>query len=205
MVLVLLGPPGSGKGTLSAKLKNELGYIHLSTGDLFRKIMKSDSPLGKKINEVIQSGKLVSDDLTNELVKQELSSIQNKNIVLDGYPRTVDQAKYLDSITKVDKAVLIDVNKDIIIKRISGRRMCPKCNSIYNIYFMPPKSENICDHDGTTLIQRKDDNIDSVTKRLEVYENQTKPLIDYYNHRQILVKFDGNGTQDQMFEAIKKF
>ncbi len=205
MVLVLLGAPGSGKGTLSAKLKNELGYIHLSTGDLFRKIMKSDSPLGKKINEVIQSGKLVSDDLTNELVKQELDSIKNKNIVLDGYPRTVDQAKYLDSITKVDKAVLIDVNKDIIIKRISGRRMCPKCNSIYNIYFMPPKSENVCDHDGSTLIQRKDDNIDSVTKRLEVYENQTKPLIDYYNHRQILVKFDGNGTQDQMFEAIKKF
>ena len=205
MVLVLLGAPGSGKGTLSAKLKNELGYIHLSTGDLFRKIMKSDSPLSKKINEVIQSGKLVSDDLTNELVKQELDSIKNKNIVLDGYPRTVDQAKYLDSITKVDKAVLIDVNKDIIIKRISGRRMCPKCNSIYNIYFMPPKSENVCDHDGSTLIQRKDDNIDSVTKRLEVYENQTKPLIDYYNHRQILVKFDGNGTQDQMFEAIKKF
>ncbi|MDE6476884.1 MAG: nucleoside monophosphate kinase [Mycoplasmoidaceae bacterium] len=205
MVLVLLGAPGSGKGTLSAKLKNELGYIHLSTGDLFRKIMKSDSPLGKKINEIIQSGKLVSDDLTNELVKQELSSIQNKNIVLDGYPRTVDQAKYLDSITKVDKAVLINVNNDIVIKRISGRRMCPKCNSIYNIYFMPPKSENVCDHDGTTLIQRKDDNIDSITKRLEVYEKQTKPLIDYYKHRQILVEFDGNNNQDQMFEAIKKF
>ncbi len=205
MVLVLLGAPGSGKGTLSAKLKNELGYIHLSTGDLFRKIMKSDSPLGKKINEVIQSGKLVSDDLTNELVKQELSSIQNKNIVLDGYPRTVDQAKYLDSITKVDKAILINVNNDVIIKRISGRRMCPKCNSIYNIYFMPPKSKNVCDHDGTTLIQRKDDNIDSVTKRLEVYEKQTKPLIDYYKHRQILVEFDGNNNQDQMFEAIKKF
>lgn len=205
MLIILLGAPGSGKGTLSAKLKDELGYIHLSTGDLFRKIMKTTSPLANKINAIIQSGQLVSDDLTNELVKQELEKVQQQNVVLDGYPRTVDQAKFLDGIAKVDKAVLIDIDNQLIIKRITGRRMCPKCNSIYNIYFNPPKVENHCDYDNELLVQRKDDNEQSIVERLAVYNKQTKPLIDYYNDRHILVKYDGNNGIDQIVEAIKKF
>ncbi len=205
MIIVLLGAPGSGKGTLSSRLKNELGYVHLSTGDMFRKILKSGTELGNKINAIIQSGKLVSDDLTNELVKQELSNVHADKIVLDGYPRTVEQAQFLDSIAKVDKVVLIDIENDVVIKRISGRRMCPKCNSIYNIYFNQPKVENKCDLDGETLITRKDDNEESVIKRLAVYDSQTKPLIDYYDRRHILVKYDGNKSIDPIFEAIKKF
>ncbi len=205
MIIVLLGAPGSGKGTLSSRLKNELGYVHLSTGDMFRKILKSGTELGNKINAIIQSGKLVSDDLTNELVKQELSNVHADKIVLDGYPRTVEQAQFLDSIAKVDKVVLIDIENDIVIKRISGRRMCPKCNSIYNVYFNQPKVENKCDLDGETLITRKDDNEESVIKRLAVYDSQTKPLIDYYDRRHILVKYDGNKSIDPIFEAIKKF
>lgn len=205
MIIVLLGAPGSGKGTLSSRLKNELGYVHLSTGDMFRKILKSGTELGNKINAIIQSGKLVSDDLTNELVKQELLNVHADKIVLDGYPRTVEQAKYLDSIVKVDKVVLIDIENDLVIKRISGRRMCPKCNSIYNIYFNKPKVENKCDLDGETLITRKDDNEESVIKRLAVYDSQTKPLIDYYDCRHILVKYDGNKSIDPIFEAMKKF
>lgn len=205
MIIVLLGVPGSGKGTLSSRLKNELGYVHLSTGDMFRKILKSGTELGNKINAIIQSGKLVSDDLTNELVKQELSNVHADKIVLDGYPRTVEQAQFLDSIAKVDKVVLIDIANDVVIKRISGRRMCPKCNSIYNIYFNKPKVENKCDLDGETLITRKDDNEESVIKRLAVYDSQTKPLIDYYDRRHILVKYDGNKSIDPIFEAIKKF
>lgn len=205
MIIVLLGAPGSGKGTLSSRLKNELGYVHLSTGDMFRKILKSGTELGNKINAIIQSGKLVSDDLTNELVKQELSNVHADKIVLDGYPRTVEQAQFLDSIAKVDKVVLIDIENDVVIKRISGRRMCPKCNSIYNVYFNQPKVENKCDLDGETLITRKDDNEESVIKRLAVYDSQTKPLIDYYDRRHILVKYDGNKSIDPIFEAIKKF
>ncbi len=205
MIIVLLGAPGSGKGTLSSRLKNELGYVHLSTGDMFRKILKSGTELGNKINAIIQSGKLVSDDLTNELVKQELSNVHADKIVLDGYPRTVEQAQFLDSIAKVDKVVLIDIKNDVVIKRISGRRMCPKCNSIYNVYFNQPKVENKCDLDGETLITRKDDNEESVIKRLAVYDSQTKPLIDYYDRRHILVKYDGNKSIDPIFEAIKKF
>lgn len=204
MVLVLLGAPGCGKGTLSAKLVSELNYVHLSTGDLFRKIMKSSGPLADKINGIIQSGKLVSDDLTNELVKSELETLKGKNIVLDGYPRTVDQAKYLDSIIKVDRVILIEVSKENSIKRISGRRMCPKCNTIYNIYFHAPKIEGRCDKDNAELIQRKDDNLESVKKRLEIYDSQTKPLIDYYDSRHILVKFDGNKSSDHVFEDFKK-
>ncbi len=205
MIIVLLGAPGSGKGTLSSRLKNELGYVHLSTGDMFRKILKSGTELGNKINAIIQSRKLVSDDLTNELVKQELSNVHADKIVLDGYPRTVEQAQFLDSIAKVDKVVLIDIKNDVVIKRILGRRMCPKCNSIYNIYFNQPKVENKCDLDGETLITRKDDNEESVIKRLAVYDSQTKPLIDYYDRRHILVKYDGNKSIDPIFEAIKKF
>lgn len=167
------------------------------------KILKSGTELGNKINAIIQSGKLVSDDLTNELVKQELSNVHADKIVLDGYPRTVEQAQFLDSIAKVDKVVLIDIKNDVVIKRISGRRMCPKCNSIYNIYFNQPKVENKCDLDGETLITRKDDNEESVIKRLAVYDSQTKPLIDYYDRRHILVKYDGNKSIDPIFEAIK--
>ncbi len=205
MIIVLLGAPGSGKGTLSSRLKNELGFIHLSTGDMFRKILKSGTELGNKINTIIQSGKLVSDDLTNELVKQELSNIHADKIVLDGYPRTVEQAQFLDSIVKVDKVVLIDIANDVVIKRISGRRMCPKCNTIYNIHFNQPKIENKCDLDGETLITRKDDNEESVIKRLAVYDSQTKPLIEYYDSRHILIKYDGNKSIHPIFEAIKKF
>ncbi|MDE7433634.1 MAG: nucleoside monophosphate kinase [Mycoplasmoidaceae bacterium] len=205
MLLVLLGAPGSGKGTLSAKLKDELHYLHLSTGDMFRKIMKTTSPLANKINAIIQSGKLVSDDLTNELVKQELEQVKDKNIVLDGYPRTVDQAQFLDTITNVDKVVLIDIDNDLIIKRITGRRMCPKCNSIYNIYFNPPKVADHCDLDNELLVQRKDDNLQSITERLSVYDKQTKPLIDYYDRRHVLVKYDGNNGVDHIVEEIKKF
>lgn len=197
--LILLGAPGSGKGTLSEQLVNELKYNHYSTGDLFRATMKLDTPLAKQIKEVIASGKLMPDSITNEMIASYITNdIKNNNhFVLDGYPRTVDQADYLNKLTDIDLAIYLDIEETLAIKRIAGRRVCPNCGKVYNIYFANSQKDGICDVCNASLIQRKDDNEQTAKVRFDVYNKQTSVLIDYYKNKGKLltVKVDEN-TKD---------
>jgi adenylate kinase len=182
MVIVLLGAPGSGKGTLSNFLVKQHNFKHISTGDLFRKNIKEGTTLGKKIQQIVTSGALVHDDITNEVMKQEILQLERKkqNYILDGYPRSYIQAKFLSTIIKPDLILLIEISKDLAKKRIVGRRSCPQCNAIYNIYFKKPKHDNVCDFDGATLTQRKDDNEEAFDNRFKIYEAMIVEMKKYY-------------------------
>jgi len=180
MIMILLGAPGSGKGSISNILKEKYGFKHISTGDLFRKTIASDTPLARELKAIMLSGKLVDDNMTNEVVRQELMKINNKdeNIIFDGYPRNLVQLNYLNNLVKVDFAIDVQVPEEEIMKRITGRRTCPVCKEIYNIYFKKPKVENICDHDGALLVQRNDDQESVVVNRLQAYHELNQPLVD---------------------------
>jgi adenylate kinase len=184
MVIVLIGAPGSGKGTLSNFLVKKHSFKHVSTGDLFRKNINENTQLGLKIKQIVTTGALVHDDITNEVMKQEILRLeqQKQNYILDGYPRSYNQAKFLDSVISPDLILLIEIDKELAKKRIVGRRSCPKCNAIYNIYFKKPKKENICDYDGCTLIQRKDDNLEAFETRFDIYENGINEMKKYYQN-----------------------
>ena len=208
MIVILLGAPGSGKGTLANILKKD-NYIHLSTGDMFREAISQKTPIGIKIKDIISSGSLVNDELTNQLVGFYIKNHSSEKILLDGYPRTINQAQYLEdnfkNITK--KVLLLDVAEDIATKRIIGRRMCPKCGANYNIYFNPPIVPNKCNFDKETLIQRKDDNLESIKNRFSVFESQTSPLIDFYKQKNIMLTIDSNVSlnNEQSLNKIKEF
>lgn len=181
MIIILLGAPGSGKGSVSAELKQKYGFNHISTGDLFRKVMsKPDHPLGAQLKQIMLSGKLVDDSMTNEVVRQEILKINNPkaNIIFDGYPRNTNQLEYLAKLVKIDYAIDVQVDKDEIVKRITGRRVCPVCKEIYNIYYKKPKVENTCDKDGSLLIQRNDDQESVVVERYKTYMAANQSLID---------------------------
>jgi len=211
MKIILLGAPGSGKGTISNELMQKEHYEHVSTGDLFRKVIDSNSPIADQLKTILTSGQLVSDDITNAIVRDELLKLshENKDFVLDGYPRTIDQAKFLASIVKIDAVILVNIDQELAIKRISGRRLCKTCGAIYNIYFKKPLHENVCDLDGSYLYQRKDDDQAIALKRFEVYFQQTQPLIDFYRNQGILHEIDANNTNidqlmQQVYRIIKK-
>ncbi len=206
MKIVLIGPPGSGKGTISFALVKDASIVHISTGNLFRKTAKSTGSLSEQLRMIMGSGQLVPDDLTNEIAKNEIIDTTSKNLsfVLDGYPRTVEQASFLDTVCDIDKVFYLDVNHDILVKRIIGRRTCPKCGRIYNIYFHPPKNNEICDDDQTILSQRKDDNFETVENRMQVYQTQTTPLVEFYEKQNKLVRVDGAMPIDKVIEIIKK-
>lgn len=182
MVIVLLGAPGSGKGTLSNFLVKKHHFKHISTGDLFRKNIAENTALGQKIKQIVTTGALVHDDITNEVMKQEILKLeeQKQNYILDGYPRSYIQAKFLDSVIKPNLILLIEIDKELARKRIVGRRTCPQCNTIYNIYFKKPKQDNICDYDGIALIQRKDDNDQAFETRFNIYEKTIIEMKHYY-------------------------
>lgn len=182
MVIVLLGAPGSGKGTLSNFLVKQHNFKHISTGDLFRKNIAENTPLGIKIKQIVTTGALVHDDITNEVMKQEILKLeqQKQNYILDGYPRSYIQAKFLDSVVKPDLILLIEIDKDLAKKRIVGRRTCPQCNAIYNIYFKKPKVDNTCDYDGVALVQRKDDNDEAFETRFNIYQSTLNEMKKYY-------------------------
>lgn len=205
---VLLGPPGAGKGTQAVRLVEKYEIPHISTGDIFRKNIKEGTELGKKAQEYMNAGALVPDELVVDLVKDRLQQDDCKNgFLLDGFPRTIFQAEKLDeflseSNQKMDIVINLKVEKDALIKRLTGRRVCKDCGASYHIVNVPPKKEGVCDICGGELIQRKDDNIETVENRINVYEEQTAPLIGYYKEAGSLVDFDGEASLDEVFDAI---
>lgn len=205
---VLLGPPGAGKGTQAVRLVEKYEIPHISTGDIFRKNIKEGTELGKKAQEYMNAGALVPDELVVDLVKDRLQQDDCKNgFLLDGFPRTIFQAEKLDeflseSNLKMDIVINLKVEKEALIKRLTGRRVCKDCGASYHIVNIPPKKEGVCDICGGELIQRKDDNIETVENRIDVYEEQTAPLIGYYKEAGSLVDFDGEASLDEVFDAI---
>jgi adenylate kinase len=205
--IILLGPPASGKGTQAVRLAKEFSLPHISTGDLLREHVANGTELGKKAKSVMEEGKLVSDEIVLGMLFERLA--QNdavKGAVLDGFPRTIAQAEALDRhFQKKDRVVVLNLNvkDDLLIKRTSGRRICPKTGTVYNIYFNPPKVEGKCDISGETLIQRPDDAREVVEKRLAVYKAQTAPLIEYYKKQGHLKDVDGEQSPDAVFQSLK--
>lgn len=208
--IVLLGAPGSGKGTLAQQLVSKFHYQHLSTGDMFRETVKQNSPLAEKIKAIMARGELVHDDLVNQMIKTYIDRcIQNNTpFVLDGYPRTINQANYLKTICDIEVVIYLDINEELAIKRIIGRRSCPQCHSVYNIYFKKPKHDNMCDNCHTTLIQRPDDSIELAKNRFKVYHEQTYGLVDYYQKQKklITIKIVDNNQHllDQVSQIINQ-
>ena len=187
MNLIFLGPPGAGKGTIAKMVKERLGIAHISTGDLFREQIKKQTPLGLQVESILASGGLVDDDITNEMVRLRLKEPDvKKGFILDGYPRTIAQANKLDNYVQIDTVFNFLIDEAEVIRRISGRRVCPSTGRIYHIEFNPPKVEGVDDETGERLIQREDDKEETVMNRLEVYRKQTFPLIDFYQKKGIL-------------------
>ena len=208
MIVVMLGPPGTGKGTVSQYLKGKKSFLHISTGDLIRAEIKAGSELGNKIKGIVSEGKLVSDDIVAELLKKAITSTQSKNIVLDGFPRTLGQAKMLDIMLngikkKLDLVIDLESGDELIVRRLSARKTCPKCNQIYGMDVLPKKA-GICDRDGTPLIQRQDDREEVVRQRLKVYRELTEPLIGYYKKKSLLKEVDGNLKLEEIYNNIDK-
>ncbi len=203
--ILFLGPAGSGKGTQSARLAEKYKIAHISTGDLIRGEIKSGSDLGNKVKAIVEAGNLVSDDIVNEIVKSNVQSLDA--FILDGYPRTAQQAKFFDSVAKFDFIFDLEVAKENLVSRLTGRRMCTKtnksdCKATYHIEFNPPKEEGKCDECGSDLYQRKDDSADAIEKRLSGYEAETgKPLNDFYGDK--ITKLDGSQDPDKVFAQIE--
>lgn len=208
MKLILLGPPGAGKGTQAEKLVKKFGYHHVSTGDIFRYNIKNNTELGKKAKEYTETGRLVPDELTTGLVLDKLKEFKEDDLILlDGFPRNINQATALDSNLNqnddnIDLVLNINVAEEILINRIAGRRVCTNCQKTYHIKDNPPKVENTCDVCGSTLIQRKDDSFETVKNRIDIYNEQTKVLIDYYEKKGILVTIDGTQSVEKVFDDI---
>lgn len=208
--LVFLGPPGAGKGTYAKKLRDILGIPHISTGDIFREAVANGTELGKKVKHILESGGLVPDEIVNEVVRERLSEPDcEKGFILDGYPRTVAQAEALDEMLKDMKrdlmwAILFDVPEDVIVQRITNRRVCPKCGRIYNLITNPPKEDNLCDVCKVPLIQREDDREEVVRKRYRVYMEYTFPVVGYYEKQGKLQKVDGTIGLDRVIEEVLK-
>lgn len=210
MHLILMGAPGSGKGSYAAVLKEHYRVPHISTGEIFRDAIEKKTPMGLIAKTYIDKGNLVPDDITNEIVKERLKQKDCENgFLLDGYPRTIAQAESLTKILDelgitLDAAVNLEVDDDLIVRRIVNRRSCPKCGKGYNLITYPPKKEGVCDICNTPLFTRKDDNEETVMSRLDVYNKQTRPLVDYYDKLGKLVSIDSNGTiEDTVKDIIK--
>ena len=210
-ILVLMGAPGAGKGTQARLLQERLHLPQISTGDIFRSLKTAQTPLAHEVMEIMERGQLVPDELTIQLVKERTAQDDCRNgYILDGFPRTPAQARSLELLAAEQQndiiAVQIDVPVELLEKRMTGRRSCPVCNEIYNIYFKPPQFDNVCDlHPEAMLIQRADDNAETVRKRLETYEEQTRPLVEYYKAAGLLHTVDGTRDPEAIYEDIVRF
>lgn len=208
MKIIMLGAPGAGKGTQAKQIADKYTIPHISTGDIFRANIKNNTELGKKAKEYMDQGLLVPDELTCDLVMDRIKEDDCKNgFVLDGFPRTIPQAEALDKALSaigeaMDYAVDVDVPDENIVNRMSGRRACVECGATYHIVAIPPKTEGICDKCGSKLILRDDDKPETVQKRLDVYHEQTQPLIDYYKKQGILKSVDGTQEMEKVFADI---
>jgi adenylate kinase len=205
MQIVLFGPPGAGKGTQAKFLSEEFNIPHISTGDILRENVKKGTALGMKAKSYMDKGELVPDQLLNDLVRSRLEEPDTKKgFLLDGYPRTIPQAKALDGIMddlnrKLDAVVNIEVGTGALVRRLSGRRICKKCGASYHVLFNPPKAKDLCDVCGGELYQRADDTKEAIENRLAVYKKQTQPVLDYYKKKGILIDIDG----DREIEEVK--
>ncbi|MGA3112092.1 MAG: adenylate kinase [Candidatus Bathyarchaeia archaeon] len=213
MNAVMFGPPGAGKGTYASRLHEKIGVETIATGDIFRELIKKDTELGKKVKAYVEKGLLVPDEIVTELLKERLSQIPNgKGFILDGYPRTFEQAKALEAVTKIDVILKLEVPDWLIIERLSSRRICRNCATVYNTRFLKPKVEGVCDKCTGPLYQRSDDNPEVIKKRLQVYKEQSKPLLEYYEKKKIPFVVSKTTTLDQppepvvdrMIEELKK-
>ena len=205
MRMVFLGPPGAGKGTIAALAREFYGIPHISTGDLFRNNIKNGTELGQRVKSILASGGLVPDSVTIEMVRNRLSEPDcAKGFILDGFPRTIGQADALAQMTGLDAVIDFRISREEVVKRLSGRRMCPSTGRIYHILFNPPKVEGRDDETGEDLVQRPDDREEAIVHRLEVYEEQTEPLIAYYAAKGLIKEVDASLKPDQVFDLLKK-
>jgi adenylate kinase len=207
--LVLLGPPGAGKGTQADRLRNDFKLPYYSTGIILREAVAEESDLGKEAKSYMDNGDLVPDELISRAVAERFDSGEaDDGFLLDGFPRTVGQAEVLDDILKsrghkLTSVLLIEASDDEVVRRLSGRRTCAKGNHVYHVEFDPPKHEGVCDQDGSPLIQRDDDRPETVRKRLSVYHDQTEPLIEWYDGQDLLMRFDGSRSPDEVHDLIR--
>jgi len=207
MNLILIGPPGSGKGTQAELLREKNGFVHYSTGDVFRDHISRKTATGVKVEEYVTSGKLVPDDVVLEVVNAFLAENAGKPILFDGFPRTIPQAEGLDSVLgkrnlQVDLVVLVDLADDEVVKRLTARRQCRDCSRIYNLTFKPPKKVGACDDCGGELYQRKDDTESVIRDRLRTYHQQTEPVLSYYSEQGKLKRIDGALGRDRVYAEI---
>lgn len=207
MNIILFGPPGAGKGTQSALLVERLGMKHISTGDLFREAMKNQTPLGVKAKEYVDAGKLVPDEITIGLVEEVLNKLNGQSFILDGFPRTIPQAEALESLMakvgmKIGRAVFLEVPRESLMRRLTGRRVCSSCGAVYHVESKPPKQEGVCDACGGEVIQRKDDKAEVIGTRLEAYDNSTSPLKQYFAQKGILSEVDGLGETEEVYGRL---
>lgn len=209
MNIILIGPPGAGKGTQAKRMIDRLGVPQISTGDMFRAAVKDGTPMGIKAKEYMDKGALVPDDVVIGVVDERFQKPDaKKGFVLDGFPRTLEQAKALDGLMdrmsmKLDHVVVIEVPDDYLVKRLTGRRTCKGCGYMHHIEFDPPKDESTCDKCGGELYQRDDDQEETIRERLTTYHKQTSPLVDYYSKKGIVRKIDGTGSMEDVQDAVK--
>lgn len=206
MILVFIGPPGAGKGTQAKLLSQRMGFLHLSTGDILREAVKKQTPLGIKAKEYMDRGELVPDSLIIALIEENLP--EQGGVILDGFPRTLAQAEALDNMLnakgkELSKVLVFETPDEVLIDRLSGRRVCSNCGAVYHIKYNPPKKEGVCDLCGGNLVQREDDKESVVRNRLEVYKRQTQPLIDFYKKKSIIYKLDAMKGVEDLFSEIE--
>lgn len=203
MRIILLGPPGAGKGTQARTITKKLGIPHISTGDILRQASSQKTPLGLKAKDYMNRGHLVPDDLMINIIKERIKREDcKKGFLLDGFPRTIPQAEALEKISHIDKAIKLRIENEVAIERLSGRRTCEDCSAMYHVIYISPKREGICDKCGGELIIREDDRKEAILERLEVYREETRPLIKYYEKKGLLIIIDGGRAKQEVTEDL---